>query len=250
MTDGQRKLEKAITFAMEKHAGMLIKGSPAPFITHPFEVLSIAVTMTSDPEILAAAVLHDVVKDASVKTGEIEELFGVRVASLIAVDSEDNLESLKSASTEGKIIVLADNLSEMRLIFRDIQRNGNVVIWKKLNQKDKRLHEWHHRSVAEIVSEHFGSFAYMEYRWLIENVFGGDPEYCDDCPSLIKKTEHESHDLFVVAAYENGYCSRALRDEKPRWINQSFAHLKDLDIPNWCPRRLETLLGKNIYIDI
>jgi len=183
----QAKLEKAISFAMEKHAGALRKGSPIPFITHPLEAMSIAVEMTNDAEILAAVVLHDVVEDTPVKIEEIRDLFGERIAALVATDSEDkmshippsqswkarkddNLKILKKASFDAKIVVLSDKLSNMRSLYRDMQREGETV-WGKFNQKDKKLHEWYHNSILEIVSELSDSFAYKEYCLLIKKVF-------------------------------------------------------------------------------
>jgi myo-inositol-1(or 4)-monophosphatase len=189
-TDNQAKLEKAITFAIEKHAGQARKGSSIPFITHPLEALSIAAEITSDPEILAATVLHDVVEDTPVEIEEIRELFGERVAILVAAESEDkmpdispseswkarkeaNLAVLKSAPYEAKIIVLADKLSNMRSMYRDIQNVGESV-WERFNQKDKRQHEWYHRSIVEIISVLSDSAAYREYCWLVQKVFAED----------------------------------------------------------------------------
>jgi len=54
-------LEKAVTFATEKHSGTYRKGSDIPYIIHPMEALAIAAGMTSDIKVLAATVLHDVV---------------------------------------------------------------------------------------------------------------------------------------------------------------------------------------------
>jgi myo-inositol-1(or 4)-monophosphatase len=187
-SEQQLKLEKAITFAIDKHAGQVRKGSAIPFITHPLEALSIAAEITNDPEILAATVLHDVVEDTPVEIEEIREFFGERVASLVAAESEDkmleispseswkarkeaHLEVMKSVPHEAKIIVLADKLANMRSLYRDMQREGEAV-WERFNHKDKRQHEWYHRSIVQITSALSDSYAYKEYCWLIDKVFG------------------------------------------------------------------------------
>ena len=72
---------------------------------------------TDDPEMIAAALLHDVVEDTGVTEEEIRERFGSRVACLVANETEDKTKSwrerkgatiqhLKSAPREIKILAL------------------------------------------------------------------------------------------------------------------------------------------------
>ena len=73
--------DDAARFAVDAHAGMLRKGDAIPYVLHPFEVASIAATITTDEEVLAAALLHDTVEDADASLDRIRELFGDRVAA-------------------------------------------------------------------------------------------------------------------------------------------------------------------------
>ena len=57
--------EEAVKFATQAHAGQKRKGTNLPFIIHPLEVASIVAAMTTDEEMLCAAVLHDVLEDCS-----------------------------------------------------------------------------------------------------------------------------------------------------------------------------------------
>ncbi|MBQ9166040.1 MAG: bifunctional (p)ppGpp synthetase/guanosine-3',5'-bis(diphosphate) 3'-pyrophosphohydrolase, partial [Oscillospiraceae bacterium] len=77
-------LEQALSFAAAAHEGMTRKGSQTPFLLHPMETAVIVSSLSSDPEVLAAALLHDVVEDTSCTLEELEERFGSRVASLVA----------------------------------------------------------------------------------------------------------------------------------------------------------------------
>ena len=180
-------LDKAIVFATEKHSGMKRKGVDTPYIVHPLEAVSIAASITSDLEILAAAALHDVVEDTPVTMEEIEAKFGKRVAELIAADNEDKMsymppsESwkirkdatialLQSASYDEKIIVLADKLSNIRTLCRDVKRFGDKS-FEKFNQKDKQMHEWYYREIAKAVAALSDSDAYKEFCKLIDEVF-------------------------------------------------------------------------------
>ena len=88
------KLRKAIEFAMDAHADATRKGKSRPYILHPLEAMNIAASLTEDEEVLAAAVLHDVVEDTDVKEAEIREAFGDRVADLVMAESEDKMRHL------------------------------------------------------------------------------------------------------------------------------------------------------------
>ena len=156
---------------------------------HPLEAAAIAAGMTSDPEILAAAVLHDVVEDTPTTLFEIEAAFGGRVADLVAAESKDKMPGvpaaeswrlrkeatiavLQCASCDEKMIVLADKFSNIRAIYRDVTRISDET-WERFNQKDKRLHAWYYRSIAENLTELSGHIAYHDYCRLVELVFAG-----------------------------------------------------------------------------
>ncbi|MDR0221132.1 MAG: HD domain-containing protein [Lachnospiraceae bacterium] len=181
-------LDKAIIFAVEQHAGMVRKGTDVPYIVHPLEAAAIAASLTSDQEILAAAVLHDVVEDTAATLEEIRAEFGERIAALVASDSEDKMtdipaaeswklrkaatiEALKSASYEEKIVALADKLSNIRAIHRDYVAIGDKV-WERFNQKDKKEQEWYYQTIAAELAEFSACVAYGEYCRLVEAVFG------------------------------------------------------------------------------
>ena len=79
---------QAVIFAAQAHDGAARKGSEIPYIVHPMEVVAIASTMTDDPQVLAAAALHDVMEDCGVTFETLSERFGVRVARLVCEESQ------------------------------------------------------------------------------------------------------------------------------------------------------------------
>ena len=180
-------LNEAIIFATERHVGMVRKGTDIPYIVHPLEAVSIAAGITSDAEILTAAVLHDVVEDTPTTIGEIRSVFGNRIADLVAAESEDKMpnilpseswkarkeatiNALQTASVPEKIIALADKLSNIRAIYRDCVSIGDKI-WERFNQKDKKMHEWYYRAIAENLSDLSEHTAYQEYCKLVDIVF-------------------------------------------------------------------------------
>ena len=180
-------LNKAIVFATEAHEGQFRKGTHIPYILHPIEAAAIVGTMTTDDEIIAGAVLHDVVEDTDTTVDEIKELFGKRVAELVASESEnkredkpaestwkirkqETLDHLKTAPIDVKMITLGDKLSNIRAIYRDYYTIGDKL-WQRFNQKDKKEHYWYYQGIADCLTELNVHQAYKEYCDLIDKTF-------------------------------------------------------------------------------
>lgn len=63
--------EKAILFATHVFTGKYRKASKIPAIFHSLEAGSIAASMTDNPEVLSAVVLHDVIEDTDTTETEL-----------------------------------------------------------------------------------------------------------------------------------------------------------------------------------
>ena len=183
----ENMLDKAILFATQAHEGQLRKGSQAPYILHPLEAAAIVSTMTLDPEVLAGAVLHDVVEDTGTPIDTIRDIFGERVAFLVASETENKrknlsaqatwkirkqemLDHLQTAPLDVKMITLGDKLSNMRSIYRDYNTLGDAL-WQRFNQTDKSEHGWYYQSIANCLTELSAYPAYTEYCDLINKTF-------------------------------------------------------------------------------
>lgn len=175
-------VEKAAAFAQKAHEGSFRKGTRVPYIVHPLETAVIVSLMTSDEELICAALLHDVVEDGGVTETELETEFGPRVAGLVMEETEDKkkswkerktatLEHLEHAKRESKILVLGDKLSNLRTTARDYLVLGDEI-WLRFNEKRKSEHAWYYKGVAERISELKEYPAYEEYVKLCEKVFG------------------------------------------------------------------------------
>jgi 5'-deoxynucleotidase YfbR-like HD superfamily hydrolase len=86
-----RLVLSAIAFAARKHAGQLRKDQQTPYISHPLRVMTIVATSfgVDDPEVLAAAVLHDVIEDTTADYDDLYEQFGQRVAEYVVALTKD-----------------------------------------------------------------------------------------------------------------------------------------------------------------
>ena len=184
--DRHSPFAKAVAFAAYAHDGQNRKGTALPYIVHPMEAAAIAATMTNDPEVLAAAVLHDVIEDCGVSENEIRVRFGRRVAQLVRAESEEKeadaqtswqkrklrtVNRLRVASREEMILVLADKLSNLRSMERDLRAAG-PALWQRFNQTNPSMHKWYYSSIAEMLRPLEDTDAYREYAALIPRVFG------------------------------------------------------------------------------
>ena len=181
-------MDRAIIFATRAHSGTYRKGTSIPYIVHPIEAAAIVSTITDDPDMIAAAVLHDVVEDTDATVDEIRLFFNERIANLVEAESEnkrknlppqetwmirkmETLEFLRNkADRDAKILALADKLSNMRAIHRDQNIVGDLL-WERFNEKDKSKHGWMYRQVAEALSELSDTFAWQEYDELARTTF-------------------------------------------------------------------------------
>ena len=184
--------EEAVQYALEKHAGMTRKRTSTPYILHPLEVAVMAGSMTTDEEVLAAAVLHDTVEDAGATLQELEERFGQRVAALVATETEDkregqppsetwrirkeeSLEALRQSDDPGaKVLWLADKLSNLRAFHASWKISGDSI-WESFNQKDPAQQAWYYRSIDNLLSDLRGYEAWQEYHHLVEIIFADHP---------------------------------------------------------------------------
>ena len=181
-------VERAIQFAVFAHAGAKRKGKERPYILHPVEAMTIVSALTDDQDVIAAAVLHDVVEDTPFGAADLEREFGPRVRALVAAESEDKMKEmpaeaswrirkqatidhLKELSRDEKLICLGDKLSNLREIARDYAKLGDAI-WTRFNQSDKRQHAWYYTSICDVLEDAFGATpAIREYRQLLAEVF-------------------------------------------------------------------------------
>ena len=208
-------VDKAIKFAVDAHADTERRGKGFPYVIHTLEAMEIVATMTSDPELLAAAALHDTVEDTDVTVGQIRAEFGDRVASIVEAESdkfingiseEDSwrirkqaaIDRIENSSRDSKIVALGDKLSNMRAIARDYHRMGDSL-WKIFHAPGGRAdHEWHYRGLATALRDLSGTEAYSEFVKLVLDVFG-EPKF-----ELIDMSHYtESGDGYTSLSYNH-----------------------------------------------
>lgn len=174
-------LEKAIKFAAEAHRNHTRKVSGKPYIVHPMETCVIVSNMTTDVELLAASLLHDTIEDTPVTYEQIEAEFGKRVADLVQSESEDKsktwmerkqhtIDMISQKTHEEKILILGDKLSNIRSMYREYTKHGDVV-WEYFKMKDKNMQKWYYKGVADALKDLSAYPEYQEFVMLCDKVF-------------------------------------------------------------------------------
>lgn len=153
-------IDTAMYYAEEWHRGQKRKYTNEPYIVHPFAVVALVRHVTDDPEITAAAFLHDVMEDCGISIGVLTDVFGARVAALVdmltdvsrpedgnrRVRKQLDLEHTARACPEAKTIKLADLIDNTKSIVAfdpqfarvyleekrrllDVLREGDAALW-------------------------------------------------------------------------------------------------------------------------
>ena len=161
---------QATRLAAQAHDGAYRKGGRAPYLLHVMETAEIVGTMTENEDVLAAAVLHDVLEDTSVTEEELRETVGGHVTELVLAVSENKRREqpaemtwrlrkqesverlLKEPRLEVKMIALGDKLSNIRALQRDYGILGEQV-WERFNNKSKAEQGWYYQAVTDALQD-------------------------------------------------------------------------------------------------
>jgi (p)ppGpp synthase/HD superfamily hydrolase len=74
---------RAAAYAERVHRGQPRKYTGEPYIVHPVEVAHLVATVNPGDEVVAAALLHDVVEDCGITVPQLIRAFGERVGHLV-----------------------------------------------------------------------------------------------------------------------------------------------------------------------
>jgi (p)ppGpp synthase/HD superfamily hydrolase len=142
---------KAARFASVKHVSQRRKGVAAqPYLNHLVEVaelVSLAIA-EPDPNLIAAALLHDTIEDTGTSQEELLREFGPDIAGLVAEVTDDKalpkaerkrlqIEHAPHLSARAQTIKIADKISNLRAILStppedwDLRRKRDYFAWAR-----------------------------------------------------------------------------------------------------------------------
>ncbi len=153
-------IDSALIFAARAHAKQRRKSTDVPYIIHPVGVMMVLVECNeTDPELLAAALLHDTVEDTDVTLAELQARFGGRVAQIVEGCSEPDkgatwehrkehtITYLKTAPRDIALVSAADKLHNVRSMIMDYEIL-NDALWARFKRGRVEI-AWYYRSVLE-----------------------------------------------------------------------------------------------------
>ena len=161
---------QALLFATTHHQHQHRKGTKIPYMAHLLNVCKIVAENNCSDELLAAALLHDVVEDADITIQEVETTFGHHIADIVRGATElDKLENKdldkksswlkrkehtihflsQEATIEQLLVSGADKLDNLRSIVYDYSKIGDTI-WTRFNAS-KEQQAWYYSSIANIM---------------------------------------------------------------------------------------------------
>lgn len=131
----RRDLQRALAFARARHADQTRRGSDTPYWVHLVRVaLALVRWGETDPTLLQAALLHDIVEDTPTTLAEVEAGFGPEVASLVEWltwpsrrgESERSYYARvhASAPAPARVLKIADRADNLRSQLALLMRSG------------------------------------------------------------------------------------------------------------------------------
>jgi (p)ppGpp synthase/HD superfamily hydrolase len=153
-------IDAALNFAAEAHQGQTRKGTTIPYIVHPVGVmLCLQAAGETDPDLLAAALLHDTLEDAGVSAETIAERFGPRVAEIVVGASEPfarddpwedrkahTVAYLRTAPRAVQLVAAADKLHNLSSMVADHAALGEAL-WGRFKRGRPEI-AWYYRSIT------------------------------------------------------------------------------------------------------
>jgi (p)ppGpp synthase/HD superfamily hydrolase len=157
-------VDTALVFAARAHKGQVRKTTDIPYLVHPVGVMLVLLECgETEPELLAAALLHDTVEDTGVTLAQVREAFGARVAEIVQgcsePDKRDTWEArkrhtvayLKTAPRPVQLVSAADKLHNLRSMMADHAQVGDRL-WSRF-KRGRREIAWYYRAVTASLKE-------------------------------------------------------------------------------------------------
>jgi (p)ppGpp synthase/HD superfamily hydrolase len=130
----------ALEKARSAHEGQVRNGSGGmPYVEHPMRVAALLDEHGYRDEVLAAALLHDVIEDSEMDLDEVRAQFGAEVAGLVGALTDDesidsyrerkaeHRERVAAADGEALAIYAADKLTNSRTLAASYGEEGDAV---------------------------------------------------------------------------------------------------------------------------
>ena len=172
-------IDTAARIAAVAHRKQVRKQENVPYIAHPTAVaLKLAKHGFSD-EVVAAALVHDVLEDTDFPESELRDEMGEEVMQIVdAVTNDDSLdweskklkyiETVRAGSESAKAVAAADKIHNAEDLIASHEKQG-ADLWKSFNRgKDKKI--WFEEEMLKMLNETWDHPLVEEYEVLVEKM--------------------------------------------------------------------------------
>jgi (p)ppGpp synthase/HD superfamily hydrolase len=148
-------VRSALDLATEAHSGQVRNASGGrPYIDHPVAVAERLAEQGCGEEVLAAALLHDVVEDSELEIEDVRAATGERVATIVdALTDDESLDSYEErkrehrgrvevAGPEALAIYAADKLTNLQMLRDAYEDQGEQVAEELTVPLDVKVAVW------------------------------------------------------------------------------------------------------------
>ncbi|MFC2662516.1 MAG: HD domain-containing protein [Eubacterium sp.] len=143
---GYLSIWSAYLYALKKHGDQKDRAGK-PYILHPVHVAVYTAELTSDPEIITAAMLHDTIEDTDATLEEIRELFGDRVEEIV-----DRMSRREGEDYYDYVRRAAENPDAVLVKRSDLRHNMDLSRFEHPTEKDyKRMKKY--QKALDILNE-------------------------------------------------------------------------------------------------
>jgi len=145
----------ALQTAQRAHAGQIRNGSGGmAYVDHPRAVAELVAEEGFGDEVIAAALLHDVLEDSETTVEELRELFGLEIAETVVALSDDesiepwwdrkdeHRERVRAADGDALAIYGADKLNNVGNLNRAHAVEGSAVEREFAVPLDHKVEAW------------------------------------------------------------------------------------------------------------
>lgn len=172
-------IEKAARIAVEAHDGQKRKNDGSPYIVHPFMVASQVIKHGFKDEVIAAALVHDVLEDTGVSEEQLRQELGDKIVEMVKnvtyredLEWKEKREDYNKRVIEGsegaKAISVADKIHNLTNLLESYEEMG-PALWDKFNRgREEKL--WSEETLLEGLKEVWKHPLLNEYEELVEKM--------------------------------------------------------------------------------
>ena len=170
-------LEKAVRIAVIQHREQLRKGDGLPYIIHPVMVALKLAKLNYPDEVIAAALVHDVLEDTDMTEEDLRSELGDEVVNMVlSVTNDDSLEwiekkkkyveTVRTGNEGAKAVALSDKIHNLESLLIGHSEHGSDF-WSHFNEgKENKV--WFESEVLKMLRETWDHPMLDEYEQLIE----------------------------------------------------------------------------------